>query len=71
MGLLLTCAPQGTGDNFYIQKQLLPENLEAAVKDAGLSGLTVRYQKDYDHSYYFISTFGQDHVEHAAKHLLA
>ncbi|CAK7217804.1 hypothetical protein SCUCBS95973_003268 [Sporothrix curviconia] len=61
----------GTGDNFYINKQLLPENLEAAIKEAGLTGATVRYQKDYDHSYYFISTFGQDHVDHAAKYLLA
>ncbi|CAK7268365.1 hypothetical protein SEPCBS119000_003024 [Sporothrix epigloea] len=61
----------GTADNFYINKQLLPENLEAAIKQAGLSGATVRYQPGYDHSYYFISTFGQDHVEHAAKYLLA
>lgn len=27
--------------------------------------------QDYDHSYYFISTFMEDHVEHAAKYLLA
>ncbi|KAI0452162.1 family 1 carbohydrate esterase [Xylaria acuta] len=60
----------GTGDNFYKQGQLLPENFEAAVKEAGVSGVTVRYQKNYDHSYYFISTFAQDHVEHAAKYLL-
>lgn len=25
--------------------------------------------QDYDHSYYFISTFAADHVDHAAKHL--
>lgn len=60
----------GTGDNFYVAKQLLPENFAAAVKDAGLAGLTLRYQEAYDHSYYFISTFAQDHVDHAAKHLL-
>jgi S-formylglutathione hydrolase len=35
----------GTGDNFYKQGQLLPENFEKAVKEAGLSGLTLRYQK--------------------------
>ncbi|KAJ2906825.1 hypothetical protein MKZ38_010323 [Zalerion maritima] len=61
----------GTGDNFYKQGQLLPENLEAAAKETGLSGLTMRYQDGYDHSYYFISTFGEDHVKHAAKHLLS
>ncbi|KAH7038192.1 carbohydrate esterase family 1 protein [Microdochium trichocladiopsis] len=60
----------GTGDNFYKQKQLLPENFEAAAKEVGVEkGVTVRYQPDYDHSYYFISTFGADHVAHAAKYL--
>ncbi|KAF5623789.1 S-formylglutathione hydrolase [Fusarium sp. NRRL 25303] len=59
----------GTGDNFYKQGQLLPENFEKAVKDAGIEGLTLRYQDGYDHSYFFISTFGEDHVKHAAKAL--
>lgn len=35
----------GTGDNFYKQGQLLPENFEKAVKDAGVTGVTVRYQE--------------------------
>ncbi|EGX47732.1 hypothetical protein AOL_s00083g240 [Orbilia oligospora ATCC 24927] len=65
----------GTGDNFYKQKQLLPENLEAAAKEAGHpigpNGLNVRYQEDYDHSYYFISTFASDHVEHHTKFLVS
>ena len=59
----------GTGDNFYKQGQLLPENLEAAAKKAG-KNVKVRYQDSYDHSYFFISTFASDHVEHAAKYLL-
>nr|POE77688.1 s-formylglutathione hydrolase [Quercus suber] len=59
----------GTGDNFYKQGQLLPEKLEEAAKSSGKK-VTVRYQKDYDHSYFFISTFGNDHVDHAAKYLL-
>lgn len=58
----------GTGDNFYKQGQLLPEKLEEAAKKAG-KGVNVRYQEDYDHSYFFISTFASDHVEHAAKYL--
>jgi hypothetical protein len=33
-----------TGDNFYKQGQLLPENFEAAARDAGIDGLKVRYQ---------------------------
>ncbi|KAI3336375.1 carbohydrate esterase family 1 protein [Xylariaceae sp. AK1471] len=60
----------GTGDNFYKQGQLLPENFEKAVKEAGVAGVTVRYQENYDHSYFFISSFAQDHVDHAAKYLL-
>lgn len=60
----------GTGDNFYKQGQLLPENFEKAAKAAGKK-VNVRYQDGYDHSYFFISTFSDDHVEHAAKYLLA
>lgn len=62
---------QGTGDNFYKQGQLLPENFEAAARDAGIKGLNIRYQPDYDHSYYTMSSFADDHVEHAAKYLFA
>ncbi|KAF2420152.1 esterase [Tothia fuscella] len=61
----------GTGDNFYKQKQILPENFVDAAKEAGVGeGVKLRMQPDYDHSYFFISTFGEDHVEHAAKYLL-
>ncbi|KAF4121142.1 S-formylglutathione hydrolase [Geosmithia morbida] len=59
----------GRADNFYKQGQLLPENLEKAAKDAGVTDLNVRYHDGYDHSYFFISTFGEDHVKHAAKAL--
>ncbi|KAF7540535.1 hypothetical protein G7Z17_g12172 [Cylindrodendrum hubeiense] len=59
----------GTADNFYKQGQLLPENLEKAAKEAGVSALDVNYREGYDHSYFFISTFGADHVKHAAKAL--
>lgn len=61
----------GTGDNFYKQGQLLPENLEEAAKGKGFGGVKVRYQEGYDHSYFFISTFASDHVEYAAKYLFA
>ena len=61
---------QGTGDNFYKQKQLLPENFVAAAKEAGQAdGVHLRMQPDYDHSYYFMASFADDHVDHAAKHL--
>lgn len=35
----------GTGDNFYKQGQLLPENFEKAAKEAGLKGAELRLQK--------------------------
>lgn len=35
----------GTGDNFYKQGQLLPENFEKAVQEAGIKGVEMRYQK--------------------------
>jgi len=62
----------GTGDNFYKQKQLLPENfVEAAKASENDKGLVLRYQDGYDHSYFFISTFAMDHINHAAKYLFA
>jgi S-formylglutathione hydrolase len=61
---------QGTGDNFYNQKQLLPENFMEAAKQAGNDkGIKLRMQPDYDHSYYFMASFADEHVEWAAKHL--
>jgi len=62
----------GTADNFYKQGQLLPENFAAAAKESGNDkSLTLRYQEGYDHSYFFISTFATDHINHAAKYLFA
>ncbi|KAG9956728.1 S-formylglutathione hydrolase, partial [Aureobasidium melanogenum] len=61
----------GTGDNFYKQGQLLPENLTKAAQESGNDkGVNLRMQPDYDHSYYFMATFADDHVDHAAKYLL-
>ncbi|KAJ7630759.1 carbohydrate esterase family 1 protein [Roridomyces roridus] len=61
----------GTGDNFYKQGQLLPENFLQAARDAGHgeSEVLVRSQEGYDHSYFFISTFAADHVNFHAKFL--
>ncbi|ATY63786.1 carbohydrate esterase family 1 [Cordyceps militaris] len=62
----------GLGDPFYKKGELLPENFEKAIKEAGISGATIRYQdlvQDYDHSYFFVQSFAEDHVKHAAKAL--
>nr|WP_281253537.1 S-formylglutathione hydrolase [Sphingomonas laterariae] len=57
---------QGGADNF-LAGQLKPELLEQACRDADIP-LTLRMQPGYDHSYYFISTFMDDHLRwHAAR----
>lgn len=33
--------------------------------------VTVRYQPGYDHSYFTMATFADDHVDHAARYLFA
>lgn len=60
----------GTGDSF-LEVQLQPHTLEAAVKSSSALSITSRMQEGYDHSYFFIATFMDDHVDHAAKYLLA
>jgi S-formylglutathione hydrolase len=55
---------QGTTDPF-LEKQLLPQVFEAACKKVG-QPLTLRYQEGYNHSYYFIATFIEDHIRHHA-----
>ena len=45
----------------FLEKELKPELLEAACRNAGIP-LTLRRQPGYDHSYYFISTFMAEHV---------
>jgi S-formylglutathione hydrolase len=58
---------QGTADAF-LASQLRPELFEAACRDAG-QALTLRMQPGYDHSYFFIATFVEDHLRHHAAHL--
>jgi S-formylglutathione hydrolase len=55
---------QGTADPFL--DRLRPETLAEAMAAARQGG-TLRMQKGYDHSYFFVSTFMEDHVAfHAA-----
>ena len=61
---------QGTADEFYDEKQLLPENLQAACNEAA-QALTLRMQEGYDHSYHFISTFIGEHIAYHARALKA
>ena len=58
---------QGAADNFLVE-QLKPELLEKACSEADIA-LTLNLREGYDHSYYFISTFMDDHLQWHAERL--
>lgn len=60
---------QGDADPFLVE-QLKPELLVAAAKAAG-QRLTLRMQPGYDHSYFFMASFVDDHVAFHATRLKA
>ena len=55
---------QGSDDQF-LTEQLKPEIFESACANVG-QDLTLRLQSGYDHSYFFIATFIEDHLRHHA-----
>lgn len=58
---------QGSDDEFL--DRLQPDLLEQAAKAAGQS-LKLRRHEGYDHSYWFVQSFIQDHLKHHAEGLL-
>lgn len=56
------------GDDPFLEKEL---NFELFLKTCEIRNqkLTARLQNGYDHSYYFIATFMEDHIQHHAKAL--
>ena len=59
---------QGKADSF-LETGLKPWLFEEAVKGTDIS-LTLRMHERYDHSYYFISTFMEDHLKWHAERLV-
>ncbi|WP_343625140.1 S-formylglutathione hydrolase [Roseateles puraquae] len=59
---------QGLADKF-LADQLHPEAYEAACAAVG-QPLTLRRHAGYDHGYYFIASFIDDHLRHHARQLL-
>ena len=59
---------QGDRDDF-LNTQLRPEALEAVAR-ANDHPLSLRRQPGYDHSYYFIASFIEDHLRHHGRALL-
>ena len=60
---------QGDADQF-LEKEL---NFDLFCQTASEKGLreNLRLQKGYDHSYYFIASFMEDHIRHHAQALCA
>ena len=60
---------QGTSDPFR-ESQLKPELLQDACERAGV-GLDLRLRDGYDHSYFYIATYIEDHLRFHARELRA
>lgn len=59
---------QGLADKFLVE-QLLPEQFEEACKAAS-QPLTLRRHEGYDHGYYFIASFMEDHLRFHHQNLM-
>ncbi len=55
---------QGGADQF-LAEQLRPEIFQAACREAGVP-LTMNLREGYDHSYFFMASFIEDHLRHHA-----
>ncbi len=55
---------QGTADA-YLAEQLLPDVFEQACEAAG-QPLSLRLHEGYNHGYFFVATFIEDHIRHHA-----
>ncbi|MFT5421872.1 MAG: S-formylglutathione hydrolase [Candidatus Endobugula sp.] len=58
---------QGEADDF-LASQLMPEKLQEACKESNYP-LNFRLQKGYDHSYFFIASFIEEHLRYHAEKL--
>ena len=65
--MLPTMVDQGGADDF-LEEQLKPEALTAAAEVHGHE-INVRIHEGYDHSYYFIASFIEEHLRFHAEHL--
>jgi len=56
---------QGAADQF-LERELHPETFESACRQRGVP-LELRWHDRYDHGYYFVSSFIEDHLRHHAR----
>ncbi|XP_039295732.1 S-formylglutathione hydrolase [Nilaparvata lugens] len=59
---------QGLSDKFLEAGQLQPDEFVAACKNAEMA-VILRKREGYDHGYFFISTFIEEHFKHHAQYL--
>ena len=52
---------QGLGDEF-LEEHLLTRNIEVAADEFGQK-VKIKYREDYDHSYFYISSFIDEHID--------
>eukprot|EP00911_Craspedida_sp_UC1_P002490 UC1_evm1s1850 len=60
---------QGKADGFLEKGQLLPDDFIQASAGADNITCALRMHDGYDHSYYFIASFVEDHLKHHAQYL--
>lgn len=58
------------GDDPFLNTQLFPQRLVDESSARNNVNLEYRFLEDYDHSYWFIQTFVEDHIEFHSNHLL-
>lgn len=56
------------GDDQFAEEQLKPELLAQACEEASIN-LTLNMRLGYDHSYFFVASFIEDHIRYHAHHL--
>jgi len=61
---------QGSEDEFYINETLLPHKFEEQInKTVDQQEFVYKFEPGFDHSYWFVQTFIEDHLDFHARHL--
>lgn len=58
---------QGNADTF-LEAQLLTPNLQQVLNNSAAANASIRMQEGYDHSYFFIASFIEEHIAFHVKH---
>lgn len=66
--LLPALIHQGLEDGF-LQEQLLTQNLQAVVEQTHYDAMQIHLNEGYEHSYFFIASFIEEHLNFHAEYL--